>query len=90
MYEHLVGRPLTPRELQCLYLIAEGFSNPEIAEALGLTTNAVKINVSRLITKLEADNRAHAVYIALKTGLLAWVVNGLHGAPDTLDEEAAA
>jgi DNA-binding NarL/FixJ family response regulator len=67
---HLAGKRLGRRELQCLALIAEGYSNPEIAEALSTTSATVKGYVQRLMAKLEANDRAHAVYLALKSGVL--------------------
>jgi DNA-binding CsgD family transcriptional regulator len=68
---HLAGRPLTPRERQCLALIAaEGFSYIGIAKALSLTPDSVRTYLARARAKLGANDRAHAMYLALKSGQL--------------------
>lgn len=69
--EHLHGQPLGPRERQCLALIAaEGLSAPEIAEALSLKLCSVHGYLARARAKLGARDRAHLMYLALKTGQL--------------------
>ena len=61
---------LTPRELQVLQLLSEGKSNREIGAALSIAEGTVKLHVNNLLAKLEAGNRAEAVTIALKRGIL--------------------
>ncbi len=61
---------LTVRELECLGFIAEGFSNKAIGRELWLSEFTVKTHVGRLFRKLGARDRAHAVGIAYRTGLL--------------------
>jgi DNA-binding CsgD family transcriptional regulator len=61
---------LTARESECLHLIAEGMPNKEIAEVLGCAVNTVRGHVGRTLRKLGATNRAHAVLIACRLGLL--------------------
>lgn len=51
---------LSPRERHILRLLAVGQSNKEIARALGITPETVKTHVSRILTKLGAQNRAQA------------------------------
>ena len=51
---------LTPRELEVWALVAEGLSNPEIAERLGLSENTVKFHVQHLFEKLCVKNRTEA------------------------------
>jgi DNA-binding NarL/FixJ family response regulator len=65
-----VPPPLSPREYQILVYLANGLSNPQIAERLGRSHNTVKTLVGRLLRKLSARNRAHAVLIGFQTGLL--------------------
>ncbi len=52
---------LTKAELDCLHLIAEGHTNPQIARELCLSIDAVKSRMRRLLTKLGARDRAQAV-----------------------------
>lgn len=59
--KHLVGRPLSSRELEVLYLTAEGKTNIEIAEVLCVSVHSVKTFASRAYAKLQANNAAHAV-----------------------------
>ncbi len=62
--------PLTPRELEVLYLLAEGASNQEIANRLVVSLTTVKKHVGSLLLKLAAENRTHAVARARKLSLL--------------------
>jgi len=61
---------LTPRELAVLRLVAAGQSNRQIAESLGITERTVKFHVTAIFNKLGADNRAQAVALAGRRGLL--------------------
>lgn len=61
---------LTPRELEVLRLVAEGYSNREVAEMLYLAEGTVKNHVSTLLLKLGARDRTNAVLRALREGLL--------------------
>jgi DNA-binding NarL/FixJ family response regulator len=61
----------TERELQVLALLAEGLTNPQIAERLFLSPKTVGIHVSRLLDKLGAHTRGEAVAVARRRGLLA-------------------
>jgi DNA-binding CsgD family transcriptional regulator len=59
------GRPpypdiLTPREWEVLELLRTGLSNPEIAERLGVTRDAVKYHVSEILSKLGVGSRGEA------------------------------
>jgi len=68
--ETLTIEPLTPREEEVLHLLAEGLSNQQIGARLHLTAGTVKNYVSAIITKLQANDRTHAVIIALRHGLV--------------------
>ncbi len=62
--------PLTDREREVLGLIAAGSTNREIAERLFLSPHTVKEHTSALYRKLHARNRAEAVQLAQRIGLL--------------------
>ena len=62
--------PLTPREREVVTLIARGLSNADIAERLTLSRATVKTYVSRLLTKLDARDRAQLVVFAYESGLV--------------------
>ncbi|MGH3111786.1 MAG: response regulator transcription factor [Gaiellaceae bacterium] len=62
---------ITPRELEVLALIAEGYSTSEIARALWITEETVRTHVRRLLSRLGARTRAQAVAIAYRDGLWA-------------------
>lgn len=62
--------PLSERELQVLELIVEGYSNPEIAAQLFLSTNTVKTHVKGIMNKLVVSDRVQAAVLALRQG---WV-----------------
>jgi DNA-binding NarL/FixJ family response regulator len=61
---------LTEREGQILILIAEGLSNPEIAERLYLGTSTVKTHINRIFTKTQSRDRAQATTYAHRHGLV--------------------
>ena len=61
---------LTPREHEILKLIAEGYTNREIAERLFLSIKTVETHRERIMSKLDFKTRAELVRYALDTGLL--------------------
>lgn len=65
------GKPLTGREEEILFAIADGDSDDEIAAELGLSTATVKTHLKRgIFAKLGARNRTHAVALAYHHGIL--------------------
>ena len=62
--------PLTEREIDVLRLIAEGMSNPEIAEKLVLSVGTVKTHVKHIYGKLNVDDRVKAAGNARELGLI--------------------
>ena len=58
--------PLTRRETQVLNYIAEGNTNKEIAYKLGIAEQTIKSHVSAILRKLNANDRAHAVALAMR------------------------
>jgi DNA-binding NarL/FixJ family response regulator len=61
---------LTERELQILHLLAQGYSNPEIAQRLHLARGTVRNYVSVVLQKLGVSDRTQAAIEALKRGLV--------------------
>lgn len=61
---------LTPREETILRLMTEGLTNAGIAERLYLSEGTVKNYVSEILGKLQANDRTHAVVLAIKRGLV--------------------
>jgi DNA-binding NarL/FixJ family response regulator len=68
--EHATDDTLTPRETDVLRLIAAGNPNKEIGAQLGLTEETVKSHVRNILAKLGANDRTHAVTLALKRGII--------------------
>jgi len=64
------GDDLTPREIDVLRLIAGGNSNKAIADQLSIAEASVKSYVANILSKLAANDRAHAVSIGLKRGII--------------------
>jgi DNA-binding CsgD family transcriptional regulator len=62
---------LSRRELEVLSLVAEGRSTREIARTLWITEETVKTHVRRVLQRLGARTRAHAVAIVYRDGLWA-------------------
>ena len=69
--DEAVAESLTPRELQVLEFLAEGFANRAIAERLGISDQTVKFHVAAIIGKLGASNRTEAVRRAVRRGLVS-------------------
>jgi DNA-binding NarL/FixJ family response regulator len=68
--EHGAACGLTPREIEVLRLVAAGNANKEIGAQLSLTEVTVKSHVKNILAKLGANDRTHAVTIALKRGII--------------------
>ena len=68
--EHLGDEDLTARELDVLRLIRDGYRNKQIADQLSISENTVNFHIKNLVDKLQANDRTHAVTIALRRGLL--------------------
>lgn len=62
--------PLTNREREILGHIADGNSNKQIAGLLNISEQTIKNHVSAIMRKLNANDRAHAVVLAIRRGLI--------------------
>ena len=67
---------LSSRELEVVWLLAEGFTNGAIAERLEVSTRTVDHHVSHILTKLDAKNRTEAVLAAARGGALSQDLDG--------------
>jgi DNA-binding NarL/FixJ family response regulator len=67
---HLLDNDLTPRELELLRLIRDGYRNKQIACELAISETTVNFHIKNLVDKLGANDRTHAVIIALRRSLL--------------------
>ena len=61
---------LRTRELEVLRLIRDGYKNKQIADELTISENTVNFHIKNLMEKLRANDRTHAVTIALRRGML--------------------
>lgn len=61
---------LSPREIEILVMAARGLSNSDIAERCFVAPNTVKTHLSRIYRKLNASDRASAVYTAVSSGII--------------------
>jgi DNA-binding NarL/FixJ family response regulator len=68
--EHALDNQLTQREIDVLRLIAAGNSNKLIANELSIGEATVKGHVTNILSKLGANDRAHAVAIGLQRGII--------------------
>jgi DNA-binding NarL/FixJ family response regulator len=63
--------PLTRRETQILNYVAEGNTNKQIADILGISEQTIKNHVKAILYKLNANDRAHAVALAIRNGWIS-------------------
>jgi two-component system, NarL family, response regulator LiaR len=62
---------LTERETEVLRLLAQGYSNKQIAHSLNNTEKTIKTHVSRILAKLGVQSRTQATLYAIRTGLVS-------------------
>jgi DNA-binding NarL/FixJ family response regulator len=84
--------PLTVRQQQILQLMAEGATNRAIADSLGLSLDTIKHHTTLIYRRLDVRNRAGAVNMGLRLGLLAdaGAPGALAPAPERADREDGA
>ena len=68
--EHVADDQLSSREIDVLRLIGAGNANKQIADKLSIGETTVKNHISNILSKLGANDRAHAVTIALRRGII--------------------
>ena len=83
------GVELTARELQILEALATGARNAEVGEQLHLATKTVEHAVAKIVAKLDARNRTHAVAIAIETGMVSVAAERLGARSDKMQPRSA-
>jgi DNA-binding NarL/FixJ family response regulator len=68
--EYVAKDDLSSREIDVLRLIAAGNANKQVAGQLAIAEETVKSHVTRILAKLGASDRTHAVTLALKRGII--------------------
>lgn len=68
---HDGGEELSEREIEVLHQVASGASNAQIAEALTISVNTVKVHLHNILDKLRLDNRTQAAAYAVRSGLVS-------------------
>ncbi|MFC3711240.1 response regulator [Sphingoaurantiacus capsulatus] len=68
---HAAEEPLSDREVAVLIEVANGRANKEIARALSITEDTVKSHLKSIYAKLGVDDRAHAVTVANRRGIIS-------------------
>jgi DNA-binding NarL/FixJ family response regulator len=63
---------LSPRELQVLQMVSQGWTNRRIAEALNRSANTIDTQIKSIYRKLDVNSRTRAVRKAMEQGLLSW------------------
>ncbi|KRG71541.1 response regulator [Pseudoxanthomonas dokdonensis] len=69
--EHAMDADLTAREIEILGSVAAGNSNKRIAAQLSISEETVKTHMKSVLSKLDANDRTHAVTIAIRRGILS-------------------
>jgi DNA-binding NarL/FixJ family response regulator len=66
----VVEARLSCREIEVLRLVADGYDTADVAEQLAYSESTIKGVLAKLMTRLEARNRCHAIAIVLRQGLI--------------------
>ena len=67
--EHATDDALSQREIEVLRQVADGNGNKRIAQLLGISEETVKAHMKNILSKLDANDRTHAVTIAVRRGI---------------------
>jgi DNA-binding NarL/FixJ family response regulator len=70
MAEHHSDDALTEREIEVLRAVAAGNANKMVAQLLNVSEETIKAHMKSILSKLGANDRTHAVTIALKRGII--------------------
>jgi NarL family two-component system response regulator LiaR len=67
---------ITPREVEVLRLLAQGWTNPQVAQRLAISRGTVKMHVQNIIAKLGVSDRTQAAVRAIELGILSGETSG--------------
>ncbi len=67
---HALDEPLSEREIEVLKAVSAGRANKQVAATLSLSEETVKTHMRNILAKLNAQDRTHAVMIALQRGII--------------------
>ncbi|RJQ39129.1 MAG: DNA-binding response regulator, partial [Dehalococcoidia bacterium] len=76
--------PLSQREIEILKYVAEGNPNKRIASVLNISEQTIKNHITSIMRKLNANDRTHAVVLAIRNG---WLNIGEVTKLDSLEKE---
>jgi len=65
-----ISASLSPRELEVLTLVADGKPNKQIGHSLNISEQTIKNHLTSILRKLNANDRTHAVVLAMRYGLI--------------------
>ncbi len=65
-----MGQGLTKRQIEVMNLVKHGYANKQIVRELGITIDTVKRHIADIIRRIQANDRAHAVYLCMKRGII--------------------
>ena len=88
--EHATDKPVSGREVEVLRLMASGDPNKRIADRLAISDATVKVHVSRILAKLGANDRTHAVTIAMRRGIIELLSRRPHPCPPSRSSPTCA
>jgi len=63
-------KSLTKRQTEVMNLVKLGYANKQIARELGISIWTVKRHINDLIRRIQANDRAHAVYLCMRKGII--------------------
>jgi len=65
-----ITHPFSPREIEVLFLVAEGLTNKEIAYRLGLSERTIQFHLNTVFNKTGTNSRTEAVVVTIRSGWL--------------------
>ncbi len=81
-----LSTPLTPRELEILSYVAQGYMNKQVAYKLSISEQTIKNHITSILRKLDANDRTQAVVMAMHYG---WIPSRVEKPPENIDYRTA-